>query len=76
VAHAPELAAQGLVVCRGRIARLYRKRNLRCIKATTYSNHDLPVADNLLNQTFAPTRLNETWATVTVKLVVAKSDFI
>ena len=48
--------------------RLRRELALRCkqkrkFKATTNSNHDLPVADNLLNQTFAPTRPNEAWVT-------------
>lgn len=64
----PELAAQGFVAGRDRIARLRRELNLRCkqkrkFKATTNSNHDLPVADNLLNQIFAPTRPNEAWVT-------------
>lgn len=64
----PELAAQGFVAGRDRIARLRRELDLRCkqkrkFKATTNSNHDLPVADNLLNQTFAPTRPNEAWVT-------------
>jgi putative transposase len=50
----PELAAQGFVAGRDRIARLRRELDLRCkqkrkFKATTNSNHDLPVADNLLN---------------------------
>jgi transposase InsO family protein len=62
----PELAAQGFEAGRDRIARLRRELGLRCkqkrkFKATTNSNHDLPVADNLLNQTFAPTRPNEAW---------------
>ena len=35
----------------------------RKFKAATNSNHALPVADNLLNQTFAPTRPNEAWVT-------------
>ena len=64
----PELAAQGFVAGRDRIACLRRELNLRCkqkrkFRATTNSNHDLPVADNLLNQTFAPTRPNEAWVT-------------
>jgi len=64
----PELAAQGFEAGRDRIARLRRELDLRCkqkrkFKATTNSNHDLPVADNLLNQTFAPTRPNEAWVT-------------
>ena len=64
----PELAAQGFVAGRDRIARLRRELSLRCkqkrkFKATTNSNHDLPVAENLLNQTFEPTRPNEAWVT-------------
>lgn len=64
----PELAEQGFEAGRDRIARLRRELDLRCkqkrkFKATTNSNHDLPVADNLLNQTFAPTRPNEAWVT-------------
>jgi putative transposase len=64
----PELEAQGFIAGRDRIARLRRELNLRCkqkrkFKATTNSNHNLPVADNLLNQTFAPTRPNEAWVT-------------
>jgi putative transposase len=64
----PELKAQGFIAGRDRIARLRRELNLRCkqkrkFKATTNSNHDFPVADNLLNQTFAPTRPNEVWVT-------------
>jgi len=64
----PELAAQGFAAGRDRIARLRRELALRCkqkrkFKATTNSNHDLPVAENLLNQTFAPTRPNEAWVT-------------
>ena len=64
----PELTAQGFEAGRDRIVRLRRELALRCtqkrkFKATTNSNHDLPVADNLLNQTFAPTRPNEAWVT-------------
>ena len=64
----PELAAQGFHAGRDRIARLRRELSLRCkqkrkFKATTNSNHDLPVADNLLSQTFAPTRPDEAWVT-------------
>jgi transposase InsO family protein len=64
----PELAAQGFVAGRDRITRLRRELGLRCkqkrkFKATTNSNHDLPIADNLLNQTFEPTRPNEAWVT-------------
>ena len=55
----PELMAQGFPAGRDRIVRLRRELALRCkqkrkFKATTNSNHDLPVAENLLNQTFTP----------------------
>ncbi|EIQ44542.1 putative transposase, partial [Shigella sonnei 3226-85] len=33
----------------------------RKFRATTNSNHNLPVAPNLLNQTFAPTAPNQVW---------------
>jgi putative transposase len=60
----PEREAQGFPAGRDRIVRLRRELALRCkqkrkFKATTNSNHDLPVAGNLLNQTFEPTRPNE-----------------
>jgi len=62
----PELAAQGFAAGRDRIVRLRHELALRCkqkrkFKATTNSNHDLPMAENLLNQTFTPTRPNEAW---------------
>jgi putative transposase len=62
----PELREQGFQTGRDRLVRLRRELGLRCkqkrrFKATTNSRHDLPVAENLLNQTFAPTRPNEAW---------------
>jgi putative transposase len=62
----PELAAQGFEAGRDRIVRLRRELGLRCkqkrrFKATTNSKHAYPVAPNLLEQTFAPTRPNEAW---------------
>ena len=62
----PELGAEGFVAGRDRIARLRRELGLRCrqkrkFKATTNSNHNLPVAENLLNQTFTPSAPNEVW---------------
>ncbi|AMC36484.1 hypothetical protein VN23_19300 [Janthinobacterium sp. B9-8] len=61
-----ELAEEGIKVGRDRIARLRREEGIRCIqkrkfKATTNSNHTLPVADNLLNQEFKPTEPNQVW---------------
>lgn len=51
---------------RGRVARLMRKNGIRSkvtkkYKATTNSNHNLPVAENIVNQQFEVTRPNEKW---------------
>lgn len=64
----PELAAEGFVAGRDRIGRLRREMGLRCkqkrkFKATTNSNHNLPVAENLLDQQFSPTAPNQVWVT-------------
>lgn len=64
----PELVAQGFETGRDRVVRLRRELGLRCkqkrkFKATTNSKHGFPVVENLLNQTFTPTRPNEVWVT-------------
>jgi len=64
----PELADDGFIAGRDRIARLRQELGLHCkqkrkFKGTTNSNHNLPVADNLLNQTFAPCEPNQVWVT-------------
>ena len=61
-----ELASEGFLAGRDRIARLRKEEGIRCIqkrkfKATTNSNHRLPVAENLLEQRFEPTAPNEAW---------------
>lgn len=53
---------------RDRIVRLCKELGLRCrpkrrFKATTNSRHDFPIAEDLLNQTFTPTRPSELWVT-------------
>lgn len=63
-----ELAAQGYEVGRDRVRRLRQELELRCKQrrkfvATTNSKHDLPVADNVLGQCFAPTQPNQVWVT-------------
>lgn len=64
----PELAADGFVAGRERIARLRRDIGLKCkqkrrFKATTNSNHMLPVAENRLDQQFSPDAPNQVWVT-------------
>ena len=63
-----ELNEEGFAVGRDRVARLRRDMGIRCrqkrqFKATTNSNHALPVADNVLEQTFAAQGPNEVWHT-------------
>ncbi len=60
------LKAQGHTVGRHRIARLMRENQWRAraakkYKATTNSNHRLPVAPNLLQQNFEATKPDEKW---------------
>jgi transposase InsO family protein len=64
----PELATEGFVAGRDRIGRLRRDMSLRCrqkrkFTATTNSKHGLPVAENLLDQKFAPSAPNQVWVT-------------
>jgi transposase InsO family protein len=61
------LRAEGRLVSRGRVERLMRRHGIRAMTqrrfrvVTTDSNHSLPVAANLLDQTFLATRPNEIW---------------
>lgn len=57
------LAKKGYRISRRRICRLMRVASLSCkakrkFKATTDSNHNLPVADNILNRNFTVTKAN------------------
>lgn len=61
-----DLASHGVVVGIHRIKRIRKKLGLRCkqkkkFKATTNSNHSLPVADNLLDQNFNAKAPNQAW---------------
>ena len=63
-----ELKDEGIKAGVGRIKRLRKKLGIRCkqvrkFKATTNSNHNLPVAPNLLGQNFETSRPNQTWVT-------------
>jgi putative transposase len=61
-----ELASHGVIVGVCRIKRIKRKLGLRCrqkrkFRATTDSNHGLPVAGNILNQQFKVYKPNTVW---------------
>jgi putative transposase len=63
-----DLAEHGVRVGICRIKRIRLKLGLRCkqkrkFKATTYSNHGLPVAENQLNQQFKVNEPNKVWVT-------------
>ena len=61
-----ELRRRGTRCGQNRVARLMRKdglkaKTIRKFKATTNSNHSLPVAENLLNRDFMPAEPNKAW---------------
>ena len=64
---AEELHEQGVKASRNRIARLMRKVGIRSIMykkyrvQTTESNHDYPVAKNLLNREFTADKPGQKW---------------
>jgi len=64
-----ELVARGQDCCVNTVAKLMRDNDIRAKTArkfrvtTTDSNHDLPVADNLLDRQFNPSEANEAWVT-------------
>ena len=64
---AKRLKAGGTQISRHRVARIMRLHGWRAkaakkFKATTNSNHKLPVAPNLLQQNFSANKPNEKWA--------------
>jgi transposase InsO family protein len=71
------LKAEGTSVSRNRVARImrlhgWRAKAARKFKATTNSNHKLPVAPNLLQQNFAASRPNEKWVSDIISEWVTK----
>jgi putative transposase len=63
-----DLADHGVQVGVHRIKRIRKEHGIRCkqvkkFKATTNSNHSLPVAENLLEQNFAAETPNQAWVT-------------
>src|SRR5262245_66331858 len=62
-----ELVARGHDCCVNTVAKLMRDNDIRAKTArkfrvrTTDSDHDLPVADNLLDRQFKPSEANEVW---------------
>lgn len=62
-----ELKANGTSVSRKRVARLMKSAGISATPPkqfvkTTDSNHDLPIAPNLLERDFSPLKANSTWS--------------
>ena len=62
-----ELRARGQNCCVNTVAKLMRQQGIaartkRKFRSTTDSNHELPVADNLLDRQFQPVAANQVWA--------------
>jgi transposase InsO family protein len=63
-----DLEEKGIYCSENRVARLMKSHQIaakrkRKFVVTTDSNHDLPVAENKLNQEFSATKPNEKWVT-------------
>lgn len=63
-----ELVDQGFEIGRRRVARLMREMGLQGIaprkfRTTTHSNHDAPIAPNVLARNFEASKANEKWVT-------------
>ncbi len=61
-----ELRARGLDCCVNTVAKLMRQQGIaaktkRKFRCTTDSNHDRPVAENILDRQFEPTAVNQVW---------------
>ncbi len=61
-----ELVARGIPCCQKTVAKIMQRDGLqatirRKFQITTDSNHTLPVAENLLDRKFAPSRPNQVW---------------
>ena len=61
-----ELCSLGTAVSKGMVSRLMKKNGIRSkivkkYRVTTDSNHNLPVAENILNRNFKASRRNEKW---------------
>ncbi len=73
-----DLVEWGERVSRKRTIRLMQEDGLTArvrtrYKVTTDSDHDQPIAANLLQQTFTAERPNQRWASDTMQLVVGES---
>jgi putative transposase len=75
---APGARAQGFAISRKRVARLMREDGLRArlrkrFRVTTMSDHDQPIAANVLARQFAADRPNQRWVGDTTEFIIGSS---
>jgi transposase InsO family protein len=75
-----ELAARGHGCCVNAVAKLMREDGIRAktarkFRCTTDSDHDLPVADNLLGRRFDPAAPNEAWV-ADITFIPTREDWL
>jgi transposase InsO family protein len=73
-----DLVEEGIHISRKRVVRLMQEQGLRararkCFKSTTMSDHDQPVAANLLNREFTAPAPNQRWVGDTTEFVIGSS---
>ncbi len=73
-----DLIEQGIPISRKRVARLMQAEGLRArvrkrFRATTMSDHDQPVAANILDRQFVADRPNQRWVGDTTEFVIGSS---
>ena len=74
-----DLIEQKVRISRKRVVRLMQEDGLKArvrkrYKRTTMSDHDQPIADNLLKQTFTAERPNQRWVGDTTEFVIGTSS--
>jgi transposase InsO family protein len=72
------LRAQGIAISRKRVARLMREEGLRArirkrFRLTTLSDHNQPIAGNVLARQFTADRPNQRWVGDTTEFVISSS---
>ena len=73
-----DLIEQGIPISRKRVARLMQAEGLKArvrkrFRSTTMSDHDQPIAGNVLDRQFAADRPNQRWVGDTTEFVIGSS---
>jgi transposase InsO family protein len=76
-----DLIEQGIPITRKRVARLMQAEGLRArvrkrFRSTTMSDHDQPVAANILDRQFVADRPNQRWVGDTTEFVIGQQRHV